>query len=125
MKSTTFQLGWVLTARVACCLSLIAGLSCASKQKPAEVEAPVEVSPVPTTQAPQQTAFEKAQFEQCMDEVANTFSQQKPNLTVRTKECCSMIVATYEMDPKLFMSPLLREDCCNALDWDGSETCTP
>ena len=123
MKRIRFYAALKSTAQVACYFMLVAGLGCGSKVKP--VTPVVEVPIAPPKPTPQPTAFEKEQFKQCMSEVANTFSKQNPTFTDRTKECCVLIVDIYEKDENLSMSPILKEDCCDTLDWQGSATCTP
>jgi len=125
MKKSTFYAALESTARIAGCLTLIGGFGCASKEKVVENPASqnIQKSQKKPPTAADKLAAEKRQ--QCFLEVNETFAQREVSVSQRTVECCDMIVESVESDPNASLSPHLRNDCCDVLDWKGSETCKP
>jgi hypothetical protein len=118
MRKKSVQKALFATARVACCAALV-GISCSEKSE-------VDVD----------DTSETSSTLDCEDLIADTFglggSFDLSDVNQETKDCCQTMAEYYDQqanltdgDGDVISEWKHRDDCCAALDWQGSMACTP
>jgi hypothetical protein len=119
MRSDIFMRALEATARVACCVSLLA--SCQKTDE--KVNDPTNnVSTQPTS-----TASDPLTIDECKEHTVAVYTSKTASPTDYTDECCQMVAKDWDKnDPTGGMSNWVeRGECCGLLNWQGSMACTP
>ena len=103
MKQSTIEKALLATARVACCASLI-GLGCTDGKNYSDTA--------------------DTSLQDCENLVSQSFLLGN-RANRDTKECCQRIAEYYDEHFIDLQDWDKRNECCEALDWEGSMACTP
>jgi hypothetical protein len=120
MRSDIFQRALEATARVACCVSLLA----ACQKTDEKIQEPTKTN----NNQPTSTATDPLTLEECREHTVAAYTSKTATPNEYTDECCQMIAKDYDQseDPMAGQSKWAeRGECCGLLQWQGSMACTP
>lgn len=117
MKRASFDKGVLAAARVACALAIV-GVGCAGENKETETDTVLSASDTDTESVDP--------LADCETQVAELFADTGAVASEEDEDCCQLIAEYYDsVELEGLEDWAERDDCCEALDWEGSLACTP